>query len=181
MRSRDVRGLPCSDQLKEVIYRCLGVRGKRYAAAGELISALRQRPAELRLGRVRTLDGKRVSFTGFLSRPRSEAVAAARKAGAIVQSKPGQSTDVLVRGRPNALQIAGTVGGLKLIEIRRLAARGQRVTVIGDAQFWRLVEAASPSRESERGDKRKPARGETRRTPARPSGRSGARSSRLVH
>ena len=34
MRSRDVRGLPCSDQLKEVIYRCLGVRGKRYAAAG---------------------------------------------------------------------------------------------------------------------------------------------------
>src|SRR4051812_7055124 len=45
MRSRDVRALPCSDQLKEVIHRCLGVRGKRYEAAGELIAALRHKPA----------------------------------------------------------------------------------------------------------------------------------------
>src|SRR5437763_3043935 len=147
MRSRDVRGLPCSDQLKEVIHRCLGVRGKRYEAAGELITALRKRPAQPHLGRVKSLTGKRLSFTGFLSRPRSEAVAAAKKAGAIVQSKPGQLTDVLVRGRPNALQIAGTVGGTKIMEIRRLAARGHPVTVIGDAQFWRLVAT-----------KRKPAR-----------------------
>ena len=143
MRSRDVRGLPCSDHLKEVIHRCLGVRGKRYEAAGELIAALRRRPAQPHLGRVKSLTGKRLSFTGFLSRPRSEAITAAKKAGAIVQSKPGQLTDVLVRGRPNALQIAGTVGGTKIMEIRRLAARGHPVTVIGDAQFWRLV--ASPA------------------------------------
>jgi len=146
MRSRDVRGLPCSDHLKEVIHRCLGVRGKRYEAAGELIAALRQRPAEPRLGRIKSLTGKHLSFTGFLSRPRGEAIVAARKAGAIVQSKPGQSTNVLVRGRPNTLQIAGTDGGLKLMEIRRLAARGHLVTVIGDAQFWKLVEAPSRSR-----------------------------------
>ena len=158
MRSRDVRGLPCSDHLKEVIHRCLGVRGKRYEAAGELIAALRHRPTELRLGRVRSLAGKRVSFTGFLSRPRSEAIAAARKAGAIVQGKPGPSTDVLVRGRPNALQIAGTDGGLKLMEIRRLAARGQMVTVIGDAQFWRLVASGSRSRKPARAGKGKPVR-----------------------
>jgi serine/threonine-protein kinase len=139
MHSRDVRVLPCSDHLKEVIHRCLGVRGKRYESASELITALRHRPAELQLGRVKSLTGKRVSFTGFLSRPRSEAIAAAKKAGAIVQGKPGPSTDVLVRGRPNALQIAGTAGGLKVMEIRRLAARGRLVTVIGDAQFWKLV------------------------------------------
>src|SRR3954465_15107820 len=120
MRSRDVRGLPCSDHLKGVIHRCLGVRGKRYEAAGELIAALRQRPKETQLGRVESLKGKRLSITGFLIRPRSEAMAAARKAGAIVQSKPGQSTDVLVRGRPDALQIAGSDGGLKLMEIKRL-------------------------------------------------------------
>src|SRR5690348_14687587 len=30
IRSRDVRTLPCSDHLKEVIHRCLGVRGRRY-------------------------------------------------------------------------------------------------------------------------------------------------------
>ena len=50
MRSRDVRELPCSDHLKEVIHRCLGARGKRYEAAEELIAALRQRPTELQLG-----------------------------------------------------------------------------------------------------------------------------------
>jgi serine/threonine protein kinase len=155
MRSRDVRALPCSDHLKEVIHRCLGVRGKRYEAAGELITALRQRPRETRLGRVQSLAGKRLSFTGFLSRPRGEAMAAAKKAGAIVQSKPGQLTDVLVRGRPNTLQIAGTGGGLKLIEIRRLAARGHAVTVIGDGQFWKLVESVPHARGSARKSRRK--------------------------
>ncbi len=146
MRSKDVRGLNCSDHLKEVIYRCLGVRGKRYQSATELIAALRERPKEPKLGRVGNLQGKRLSFTGFLSRPRSEAIAAAKKAGAVVQSKPARTTDVLVRGRPNALQIAGTAGGQKLIDIRRLAAQGHVVKVIGEKQFWRLVEPASRAR-----------------------------------
>ena len=148
VRSRDVRALPCSDHLKEVLHRCLGVRGKRYEAAGELIAALRERPRAPALGRVRTLRDKRVSFTGFLSRPRRDAVAAAKRAGAIVQSAPGRLTDVLVRGRPNAQQIAGAAGGMKLIEIRRLAAKGHRVIVIGERQFWRLVESVSRGRRS---------------------------------
>src|SRR5689334_4612905 len=91
MRSKDVRKLPCSDHLKEVIHRCLGVRGKRYEAAAELIAALRHKPKEIKAGRLDSLAGRRVSFTGFLSRPRSEAIAAAKKAGAIFQSKPGQT------------------------------------------------------------------------------------------
>ena len=122
----------------------------RYEAASELIAALRTRPPKLNLGRIRSLEGKRISFTGFLSRPRSEAIAAAKKAGAIVQGKPGQTTDVLVRGRPNALQIAGAAGGLKLMEIKQQAAKGHPVTLIGDAQFWRLVEATSKSSKSVR-------------------------------
>jgi serine/threonine protein kinase len=146
MRSKDVRGLPCSDHLKEVIHRCLGSRGKRYEAASELMAALRHRPKEPRLGRVSDLAGKRLSFTGFLSRPRSDAIASAKKAGAIVQSKPGKLTDVLVRGQPNAQQIAGKDAGSKLIEVRRLAAQGHKVTVIGERQFWRLAEAASRAR-----------------------------------
>jgi serine/threonine protein kinase len=145
MRSKDVRGLPCSDHLKEVIHRCLGVRGKRYEAAAELIAALSTRPKEPKLGRIRSLKGCHLAFTGFLSRPRSEAIAAAKKAGAIVQSKPGHSTDVLVRGRPNAQQIAGSAGGTKLMEIRRLAANGHPVTVISDRLFWKLVEPAPPA------------------------------------
>lgn len=139
MRSKDVRGLPCSDHLKEVIHCCLGSRGKRYEAASELSAALRTRPKEPQLGRVQNLTGKHLSFTGFLEHPRADAIKAARKAGAIVQSKPGKSTDVLVRGRPNALQIAGKDGGSKLIEVRRLAAQGIKVTVIDERQFWRLV------------------------------------------
>jgi serine/threonine protein kinase len=142
MVSKDVRRLPCSDHLKEVIHRCLGSRGKRYEGASELIAALRERPKEPRLGRVQSLAGKHLSFTGFLVRPREHAIAAAKKAGAIVQSKPGRATDILVRGRPNALQIAGKDGGSKLIEVRRLAAQGIKVTVIGERQFWRLAEPA---------------------------------------
>src|SRR6476646_1893866 len=55
MSSRDVRRLPCSDHLKEVIYRCLGARGKRYEAARELITALRHKPKQPALGRVVSL------------------------------------------------------------------------------------------------------------------------------
>ena len=139
MRSRDVRGLPCSDHLKEVIYRCLGAREKRYQTAGDLIEALQQPPRELRKGVVKSLKGRRVSFTGFLNRPRRDAIAAATRSGALVQASPGPTTDILVRGRPNALQVAGKDGGRKLLEIKRLAGKGHRVTVIGEAQFWKLV------------------------------------------
>jgi NAD-dependent DNA ligase len=148
IRSKDVRRLPCSDHLKEVIYRCLGARGKRYEAAGELIRALRHAPKQPKLGRIVSLKGKRVSFTGFLSRPRSEAITAAKKAGAIVVSKPGPMSDVLVRGRPNALQIAGDDGGTKLLEIRRLAAKGHNIKVIGESLFWKLVESRRRQRKS---------------------------------
>lgn len=144
MRSRDVRELPCSDHLKEVIHRCLGARDKRYEAAGELIKALRHAPKEQAKGTVKTLKGVRLSFTGFLSRPRSEAIAAAKRAGAIVQSAPGASTDVLVQGAPNKQQIAGAGGGVKLMSVRRLAAKGHRVTIIGEQQFWRLAERTRP-------------------------------------
>jgi serine/threonine-protein kinase len=148
MRSKDVRTLPCSDHLKEVIHRCLGSRGKRYEAASELIAALESAPKEPRLGRIESLKGLRLSFTGFLVRPRDQAISAAKRAGAVVQSKPGSSTDVLVRGRPNAQQIAGKDGGSKLIEVRRLAARGHKVTIIGERQFWALAERKPRARRS---------------------------------
>src|SRR3989442_5749575 len=88
MRSKDVRRLPCSDHLKEVIHRCLGSRGRRYEAAGELIAALRHRPKELSKGRVATLAGKRLSITCLLRRTPSEAIVAPRKAWPTTASKP---------------------------------------------------------------------------------------------
>lgn len=139
LSTRDVRHLPCTDQLKEIIYRCIGERRKRYDSADELIEALRARPAPLRVGRVRSLKGVHLAFTGILSRPRSEAIVAAERAGAIVHGGPSIRTRVVVRGRPNPQQAAGRDGGLKLMEIKRLRERGHEIVLLNEAQFWRLA------------------------------------------
>ena len=139
VRTSDVRGLRCSDHLKEIVHRCIGERRKRYESADEMIGALRTRPAPLRPGVLRSLKGVHLAFTGILSRPRRDAAAAARRAGAIVHGAPSTVTTVLVRGRPNALQAAGRDAGLKLMEIKRLRDKGHRITVLTEPQFWKLV------------------------------------------
>jgi hypothetical protein len=73
------------------------------------------------------------------------------------------------------LQIAGTVGGLKIMEIRRLAARGHLITVIGEKQFWKLVEPVSHSKASSR---RKKSKQVARRARAGSGGRGRATSRR---
>jgi serine/threonine protein kinase len=139
IRTADVRVLGCSDQLKEIIYRCIGERRKRYESADEMIEALRSRPPILRPGVLRSLKNVHLAFTGFLSKPRRDAIRAARRAGATVHHGPSAKTTVVVRGRPNALQAAGKDGGLKLMEIKRLREKGHRITLLSEAQFWRLA------------------------------------------
>jgi serine/threonine protein kinase len=139
LRTGDIRRLPCSDHLKEIIYRCVGERRKRYESADELIDALRNPPPALKPGVLRTLKGVHLAFTGILSRRRAEAIRAARRMGATVHGGPSVRTTVLVRGRPNPLQAAGRDSGLKLMEIKRLRAKGHRITLLTDAQFWKLV------------------------------------------
>ena len=146
LRSADVRDLACGDHLKEIIHRCIGERRKRYETAGEMIDALRNPPATLRAGVLRSLKGVHLAFTGFLSRPRSEAARAAKRAGAIVHGGPSSKTTVIVRGRPNKLQAAGRDGGLKLMEIKRLREKGHRITLLDEAQFWRLAAKTAPGR-----------------------------------
>ena len=63
----------------------------------------------------------------------------AARAGAIVHGGPSSQTTVVVRGRPNAQQAAGRDAGLKLMEIKRLREKGHRITLLNEAQFWRLV------------------------------------------
>ena len=139
IRTPDLRRLPCSDHLKEIVYRCLGERRKRYESADELIDALRNPPAPLPTGVLRTLKGVHLTFTGILSKPRRDAIRAAKRAGALVHSGPSTQTTVIVRGRPNALQAAGKDAGLKLMEIKRLHEKGHKITVLNDTQFWRLA------------------------------------------
>jgi len=139
IRTADVRALSCSDHLKEIIYRCIGERRKRYENATELIEALRTRPAPLKTGVLRSLANVHLAFTGILTRTRAEAAKAAKRAGAIVHGAPSSKTTVVVRGRPNPLQAAGREGGLKLMEIKRLRQKGQRITLLSEAQFWKLA------------------------------------------
>jgi len=135
----EIRGLRCSDHLKEVIYRCIGERRKRYESADELIDALRNPPRALRAGPLRSLKGVHLAFTGILSKPRKGAARAAKRAGAIVHGAPSARTTVVVRGRPNPLQAAGRDAGLKLMEIKRLRERGHRITLVNEARFWQLA------------------------------------------
>jgi eukaryotic-like serine/threonine-protein kinase len=127
IRTNDVRRLPCSDHLKEIIYRCIGERRKRYESADELIEALSNPPASLKVGALHTLKGVHLAFR------------AARRAGAVVHGMPSIRTSVVVRGRPNTLQAAGRDGGRKLMEIKRLREKGHRITLLNENQFWRLV------------------------------------------
>jgi serine/threonine protein kinase len=155
IRTPEVRHLPCSDHLKEIIYRCIGERRKRYESADELIEALRLPPPRLKVGMRRTLKGVHLAFTGILSRPRREAVLAARRAGAIVHGGPSTKTTVVVRGRPNPLQAAGRDAGLKLMEIKRLREKGHRITLLDENRFWRLVAGAdSPANAIRHGARR---------------------------
>jgi serine/threonine-protein kinase len=142
IRTPEVRRLVCSDELKEIIYRCIGERRKRYESADELIDALSSPPARLAPGTLRTLKGVHVAFTGILRKTRREAMRAARRAGAIIHGMPSIKTTVVVRGRPNPLQAAGREGGLKLMEIKRLRKKGHRITVLAESTFWRLVRMA---------------------------------------
>jgi len=139
VRTSDVRGFTCTDHLKEIVHRCLGERRKRYESANEMIDALRTRPAPLKTGAARSLNGVHITFTGIFTKPRRKVAAAARRAGAIVHSGPSSLTTIIVRGRPNALQAAGRDAGLKLMEIKRLREKGQRITVLSEPQFWRLA------------------------------------------
>ena len=139
IRTHDVRGLACTDHLKEIVYRCIGERRKRYESADEMINALRNPPATLRPGVLRTLKGVHLAFTGILSKRRSEAIRAARRAGAVVHGGPSVRTTVVVRGRPNPLQAAGRDGGRKLMEIKRLREKGHRITLLNERRFWKLV------------------------------------------
>jgi len=141
VRTPDIRRLACSDHLKEIVYRCIGERRKRYESADELIEALRNPPVALVPGVLRSLKGVHLAFTGILTTRRSEAAAAAAEAGAIVHGAPSARTTVVVRGNPNPLQAAGKDGGIKLMEIKRLRERGHRITVLTEARFWRLARA----------------------------------------
>ena len=139
VRTDEIRRLRCSDHLKEIIYRCIGERRKRYESADELIEALRIRPAPAEGRGAAHAEGRAPRLHRRPQQEAREAVRAARRAGAIVHGMPSVRTTVVVRGRPNPLQAAGRDSGRKLIEIKRLREKGHRITLLNETQFWRLA------------------------------------------
>ena len=160
IRTPEVRRLGCSDHLKEIIYRCIGERRKRYESADEMIEALVSPPVPLHAGVLRSLKGIHLAFTGILTKRRREAVRAARRAGATVHGGPSARTTVVVRGKPNPLQAAGREGGLKLMEIKRLRKKGHKITLLNEKAILEAGgEKSRPGDRPRAPDKRRGTRG----------------------
>jgi serine/threonine protein kinase len=140
LTSRLVKSLPCSSWAKSVIQRCMGKRSKRFTNASELLRALRKQVAEGSEKRsiVRSLENKRVVFTGRFTIPRKNAVRLLVKAGGIHEHKVSSKTDVVVVGQQSPHWKAEEKGQ-KLLDLDREQERGHRIAVITERRFQHLV------------------------------------------
>lgn len=140
LTSRLVKTLPCSSWAKSVIQRCIGKRSKRFSNASEMLRALRKQDPEgtTRRSVVRSLEGKRVVFTGRFTIPRKNAVRLLVKAGGIQEDKVSSRTDVVVVGEQSPHWKAERKGQ-KLLDLDREQERGHRIAVIPENRFQRLV------------------------------------------
>ena len=137
IHTREVKDLRCSDGLKLAIRRAIGEPAHRFPDAKALAAGLRG--SALEFGRVRSLEGRTISFTGPLGIPRPQALKLARRAGARVIDSPSGALDVLVVGDDSPAWIAGTSGGIKILEVIALRERGYPITMITARQFGHLV------------------------------------------
>ena len=145
--ARDPRGCRCSDHLKEIVHRCIGERRKRYESADEMIEALRNPPAPLQAGVMKTLKGVHLAFTGDLGQ-------AARAGGARGDARRRHRPRHARRSRRRSSCAAGRTcsrrpgseGGLKLMEIKRLRDKGHRITLLDRERSSGASPAAAASR-----------------------------------
>jgi hypothetical protein len=144
LRPGEIRHLPCSDSLKEIIQRCIGARGKRLDTADELIKRLGRPQRRIREGHVESLRGQVVVFTGRLSLHRKKASDLARRSGAIVAPRVTARTNVVVYGESTPWMIASS-RGKKLIDVGTWRERGVDMKIIYEPQFLSLVHRSSRS------------------------------------
>jgi hypothetical protein len=144
-----VKTLACSAWAKAVVQRCIGERRRRFANAAEMLKAL-ERPRSTGSTRrtvVRSLQGKRVVFTGRLKMLRKKAAnLLVRRAGGISQAKVSRTTDILVVGEQSARWKAEKKGQ-KLLDLDNERERGHRIAVITEKRFQNLIRLSNrPSR-----------------------------------
>lgn len=145
--SRGVKGLTCSPEAKSVIQRSIGDRRKRFADSREMLAALEQQESSAKSnaksGRVSTLKGKRVVFTGNLSIPRAEAKRLLRRAGGTLEDRVGHRTDIVVVGEQSAHWKAEKKGQ-KLLDVEYEREQGHAIALIKERRFSVLTSTQRP-------------------------------------
>jgi serine/threonine protein kinase len=139
LRLANVRGLPCSAATRAAIARATGERAHRFDTARSLCEALRSN-AGPKTARPRSLDGRRLVFTGQLAISRAEASRLATRAGAIVDKRVSATTDLLVVGK-SKLWAAGDAGGKKLLAAAAHREGGRTIDQVTEDWFMKLVGA----------------------------------------
>jgi DNA polymerase-3 subunit epsilon len=86
-----------------------------------------------------SLYGEILAFTGQLAMPRREAADAAAAAGCQVDSGVTKHTTVLVVGDQDILKLAGHEKSTKHRKAEVLIIKGQRIRIIGESDFQRLL------------------------------------------
>lgn len=137
LTARDVKKLQCSAASKSVIQRCIVGRRKRFKNAATMLAAL-ERQVPQRKVIVRSLEGRRVVFTGRLAIPRTEATRMVRRAGGVVQRRVCHSTDILVVGKTSPSWKADTKGQ-KLLDLDLENELNHRIARISERRFMNLI------------------------------------------
>jgi serine/threonine protein kinase len=139
--ANEVKNFRCSAHTKSVLQRCIGERRKCFTSAAEMLEYMEARePGPPKRARVRSLEGKKLVFTGSLSLLRKDAKKLARKAGAIVEKSVGHATDILVVGDQSPHWKAEEKGQ-KLLDVDHEAERGHQIALLTEARFLTLVSA----------------------------------------
>ena len=135
-----VKTLGCSAWAKAVIQRCIGKRGRRFANAAEMLKAMDSpRPGgSVRRTVVRSLEGKRVVFTGRLKMLRKKAGILVKRAGGISQARVTRTTDILVVGEESPHWKAEKKGQ-KLLDLDHEGEQGHRIAIITEKRFQHLI------------------------------------------
>jgi DNA polymerase-3 subunit epsilon len=94
------------------------------------------------------LFGETLVFTGKLSTPRPEAADAAAAAGCCVEDAVTKHTTMLIVGDQDIrTRLAGHQLSTKHLKAERLIAQGQRIRILGESDFIRIVSSCSTASE----------------------------------
>jgi serine/threonine protein kinase len=136
---KDVKDLPCDEELQGIIARAIGPRKSRYPDACGMLRAL-EGECETAGPPVTSLKGKTVVFTGPLSSMhRFDAEVLVRQAGGTVAGDVSRKVDVVVQGGRSPHYLEGHKGG-KLLKAEKLLREGHAISILNEREFLALVD-----------------------------------------